>query len=136
MSNSQDLIVVSAPNKLGEAFILHLISNQIPFAALVNNRSEQDRLSKIGAKNNIVIDTANEQTWIIPEFSVSKVYLFESSLTLCCRYLQICRTWTSDSIYVITNSHNPRLIYKSLGATIVLHTNHHHVSFLIPSLDI
>lgn len=134
MNSLHDLIIVSAPNKAGEVFILHLIRNKIPFAVLVNNRTEQDRLAKLGANNMIMIDTTDEQTWIIPEFSVSKVFLFESSLNLCCRYLRICRTWTSDPIYVITQSNNPRLIYKGLGANIVLHTNHNNVTFLVPTL--
>lgn len=134
MEKSQDLIIVSAPTKAGEEFIRQLDRNNIPFAAIVNNRAEQERLSKLGVKNMIMIDTTDEQTWIIPEFSVSKVFLFESSLNLCCRYLRICRTWTSDPVYVITHSSNPRLIYKGLGATIVLHTNNNNVSFLISSL--
>ncbi|KKO53936.1 hypothetical protein [Paenibacillus sp. DMB20] len=134
MEKPQSLVVVSAPTKAGEEFILQLIRNDIPFAAIANNRAERERLCRIGAKHIIMLDTADEQTWIIPEFSVSKVFLFESSLNLCCRYLRICRTWTSDPIYVVTHSSNPRLIYKGLGATFVLHTNNNNVSFLLSSL--
>lgn len=134
MEEWQEMILVSAPTKAGEEFIHQLIYYKIPFAAIANNRAERDRLESIGTKNIVLIDTTDEQTWIIPDFSVSKVFLFESSLNLCCRYLRICRTWTSDPIYVITHSSNPRLIYKGLGATFVIHTNNHHVSFLVSSL--
>lgn len=134
MEKPQEFILVSAPNKAGEEFISQLIYMDISFAAIANNRVEQERLRELGCTNMIVIDTRDEQTWIIPEFPVSKVYLFESSLNLCCRYLRICRTWTTESIYVITHSSNPRLIYKGLGADVVLHTNHHQVSFLISSI--
>lgn len=134
MEKPQEFILVSAPNKAGEEFIRQLIDMRIPFAAIANNRVEQERLRELGCTNMILIDTRDEQTWIIPEFPVSKVYLFESSLNLCCRYLRICRTWTTESIYVITHSSNPRLIYKGLGADVVLHTNHHQVSFLISSI--
>ncbi|MCT1399889.1 hypothetical protein AK95_08455 [Paenibacillus sp. LC231] len=134
MEKPQEFILVSAPNKAGEEFIRQLIYMRISFAAIANNRVEQERLRELGCTNMILIDTRDEQTWIIPEFPVSKVYLFESSLNLCCRYLRICRTWTTESIYVITHSSNPRLIYKGLGADVVLHTNHHQVSFLITSI--
>lgn len=134
MEKPQEFILVSAPNKAGEEFIRQLIYMDISFAAIANNRVEQERLQELGCTNMIVIDTRDEQTWIIPQFPVSKVYLFESSLNLCCRYLRICRTWTTESIYVITHSSNPRLIYKGLGADVVLHTNHHQVSFLISSI--
>lgn len=134
MEKSQEFILVSAPNKAGEEFIRQLIFKRISFVAIANNRVEQERLHELGCTNMILIDTRDEQTWIIPEFPVSKVFLFESSLNLCCRYLRICRTWTTESIYVITHSSNPRLIYKGLGADVVLHTNHRQVSFLISSI--
>ncbi|WP_145040153.1 hypothetical protein [Paenibacillus sp. Y412MC10] len=134
MEKPQEFILVSAPNKAGEEFVRQLIHKRVPFAAIANNRAEQQRLQELGCKPIILIDTRDEQTWIIPEFPVSKVFLFESSLNLCCRYLRICRTWTSESIYVITHSGNPRLIYKGLGADVVLHTNHHQVSFLMASV--
>ncbi|MDH6671381.1 hypothetical protein M2277_002031 [Paenibacillus sp. LBL] len=134
MEKPQDFILVSAPNKAGEEFIRQLMYKHISFAAIANNRAEQERMMELGCKDIILIDTRDESTWIIPEFPVSKVFLFESSLNLCCRYLRICRTWTTKSIYVITHSNNPRLIYKGLGADVVLHTNHHQVSFLISSI--
>lgn len=134
MEKPQDYILVSAPNKAGEEFIRQLMYKQISFAAIANNRAEQERMMELGCRDIILIDTRDEQTWIIPEFPVSKVFLFESSLNLCCRYLRICRTWTAKSIYVITHSSNPRLIYKGLGADVVLHTNQHQVSFLISSI--
>ena len=78
MEKPQEFILVSAPNKAGEEFIRQLIYMRISFAAIANNRVEQER-RELGRTNMILIDTRDEQTWIIPEFPVSKVYLFESA---------------------------------------------------------
>ncbi|GIO89152.1 hypothetical protein [Paenibacillus lactis] len=134
MEKQQDTILISAPTKAGEAFIRQLLLREIPFAVLVNNPAERERASRLGCKDVILIDTRDEQTWVLPEQPIGKVFLFENSLNLCCRYLRICRTWTSSSIYVITHSGNPRLIYRGLGADVVLHTNHDRVDFLIAAL--
>ncbi|EHB63630.1 hypothetical protein [Paenibacillus lactis] len=134
MEKQQDTILISAPTKAGEAFIRQLLLREIPFAVLANNPAEGERASRLGCKDVIMIDTRDEQTWVLPERPIGKVFLFENSLNLCCRYLRICRTWTSASIYVITNSGNPRLIYRGLGADVVLHTNHDRVDFLIAAL--
>ncbi|MCZ8513560.1 hypothetical protein O9H85_14175 [Paenibacillus filicis] len=134
MEKQQEFILVSAPNKIGEAFIRQLKVHQLPFVAIVNNKGEQNRLEKLGAKNIIMVDTSELNMWIMPNFPIGKVFLFENSLTLCCRYIQICRNWTSEPIYVITHSNNPRLIYKGIGASHVIHTNNDEVSFLIHSL--
>ncbi len=134
MEKQEDTILISAPTKAGEAFIRQLLLREIPFAVLVNNPAERERAGRLGCKDVIMIDTRDEQTWVLPERPIGKVFLFENSLNLCCRYLRICRTWTSASIYVITNSGNPRLIYRGLGADVVLHTNHDRVDFLIAAL--
>ncbi|WP_010497589.1 hypothetical protein [Paenibacillus elgii] len=133
MEQEQQTILVSAPNKPGEAFIRQLQFGSIPFAVIVNNKAEQTRLQELGVERMVMVDTNEENTWLIPEWPVGKVFLFESSLTLCCRYIRICRTWTSEPMYVITPSNHPRLIYKGLGANYVIHTNSGEVSFLIHS---
>lgn len=133
MEQRQQFILVAASNKTGEAFIRKLMLQKLPFAALVNSKSEAARLEEIGVKHFILVDTTEERTWVMPELPVGKVYLFESSLNLCCRYIRVCHMWTSEPIYVITHSVNPRLIYRALGASFVIHTNSHDVSFLLAS---
>ncbi|MCP3774772.1 hypothetical protein NLX71_15880 [Paenibacillus sp. MZ04-78.2] len=133
MEQEQQTILVSAPNKPGEAFIRQLQFGSIPFAVIVNNKAEQARLQELGTERIVMVDTNEENTWLLPEWPVGKVFLFENSLTLCCRYIRICRSWTSEPLYVITQSNNPRLIYKGLGANYVIHTNSNEVSFLIHS---
>jgi hypothetical protein len=130
----QQVILVSAPNKAGEAFIRGLMANRLPFAAIANNRAEHKRLEDLGVKSIILMDTTQENTWLVPDFPIGKVFLFETSLNLSCRYIRVCRTWTSKPIYVITRSANPRLIYKGLGASYVIYTNGDDVSFLLQSL--
>lgn len=136
MESLMERILVSAPNKTGEAFIRELIRRDIPFAAMVNNRTEMDRLKEIGVKDWIELDTVDQSTWMIPEYTVGQVFLFETSQTLICRYIQICRTWTVKPIYVVTHSIHPRLIYKGLGADYVIHTNNYEVSFLMESIKV
>ncbi|MDF2669314.1 MAG: hypothetical protein K0R67_1620 [Paenibacillus sp.] len=130
MEPLKERILVSAPNRTGELFIRELIRNNVAFAALVNNRAEMDKLKQIGVKEWVMLDTIDQTTWILPDFPVGKVFLFETSQTLCCRYIQICRTWTVKPIYVITHTNHPRLIYKGLGAAYVIHTYSSEVSFL------
>lgn len=134
MDNRQDIILVSAPNKTGEAFIRLLMAYRLPFAAIANNKREQARMEELGVERMIIVDTTEESTWHIPNFCIGKIFLFESSFPLCCRYIRICSPWTSEPIYVITHSNHPRLIYKGLGAGYVIHTNSEDVSFLLHAL--
>ncbi|MFC5469291.1 hypothetical protein ACFPPD_11215 [Cohnella suwonensis] len=127
----RDIVLVSAPNVAGERFMKMLKHKRIPFAAIVNNASEYERIMALGAERVIVVNTTKEDSWMIPEVPVGKVYLFEKSLTLCCRYAQICRSWTSKPIYVVTGSHNPRHVYKGLGVNYVIHSNARDYAFLI-----
>ncbi len=127
----RDVVLVSAPNIAGEQFMKLLKKRDIPFAAIVNNISQYERIAALGAENIIVVNTTKEESWMIPEVAVGKVYLFEKSLTLCCRYVQICRSWTSKPIYVVTGSHNPRHVYKGLGVDYVIRSNAQEFGFLI-----
>jgi hypothetical protein len=129
--NESEFIVVAAPTKAGEQFIHLLKYKRLPFVVVTNNKNEQQRLSELGVDHSILLDTAEHETWIAPEYPIGKIFLFENSLSLCCRYLQITRKWTSDLVYVITASDNPRLIYKGLGADYVIHSMKGNVSFLI-----
>ncbi|NHN33653.1 hypothetical protein [Paenibacillus agricola] len=130
----QEVILVSAPNRTGEGFIRQLMKMGIHCAAIANNQGEKHRLVNLGVKNIIIVNTTEQQNnEIIPKLPIGKVYIFERSLNLCCRYIRICRTWTSKPIYVITHTNNPRLVYKGLGAAYVIHTTSEDVSFLIES---
>ncbi|OPA73697.1 hypothetical protein BVG16_26760 [Paenibacillus selenitireducens] len=131
MEKQEDYILVSAPNKMGEVFVRKLMAQQQAFAVIVNNKREGEEFKRIGVKHIILVDSSEQNTWKIPDLPIGSVYLFESSLNLCCRYIQICRTWTSKPIYVITRSNNPRLVYKSLGASYIIHTHSSDVSFLL-----
>ncbi|MCZ8515554.1 hypothetical protein O9H85_24735 [Paenibacillus filicis] len=134
MDNQHELILVSAATKAGETFVRGLIREGLPFAAIVNNKAERADMEKLGVKRIIMVDTTEESTWLQPDGPIGKVYLFETSMNLCCRYIRICRSWTEQPVYVITKSNHPRLIYKSLGATYVIHTNSDDVKFLIQTL--
>lgn len=103
----------------------------LPFIALSNNKNDSDRISKLGAEQVVIVDSGGHETWIIPDLPIGNVYLFENSFNLCCRYIQMCRGWTSKPIYVITHSFNPRLVYRGLGAEYVIYTHNDDVSFLI-----
>ncbi|OXM83758.1 hypothetical protein [Paenibacillus rigui] len=134
MGDSQEFILVSAPNKMGEAFIRQLCLHQAPFAVMVNNAREQDRMAEMGVKHFLRVDTAEQLNWHMPAFQVEKVFLFENSFNLCCRYIQMCRRWTLNPIYVITQTNNPRLVYRGLGATYVIHSNSDEIPFLIQTV--
>lgn len=131
VSHDNEFIVVSAPNKAGEQFIKTLKFKGVPFAAITNNETEKSRLEHLGVSDLITVDTTERERWIIPELPIGKVFLFERSLPLCCKYIQICRSWTGKPIYVITESSNSRLIYKGLGANYVIHSSSDDVSFLL-----
>jgi hypothetical protein len=129
--NTEEVILVSAPTKAGEAFMQTLKHRDISFAAMTNSEVEKARLNKIGISQVIVVDTKNHCTWGLPNLPVGRIYLFEHSLALCCRYIQICRSWTSKPIYVVTSGNNSRMIYRGLGANYVIHTQGRDVSYLI-----
>ncbi|MFC5404456.1 hypothetical protein [Cohnella soli] len=126
-----NIVLVSAPTPAGESFVKLLQTRNVPFAVIVNNAAERKRMSIIGADRIVEVNTAKEETWIVPEVEVGKVFLFESSLALICRYIQICRSWTTEPIYVLTESHQPRHVYKGLGASYVIHSHGLNCEFLV-----
>jgi len=134
VEDSQELTLVSAPSPTGEAFIRQLVLHQLPFAVMVNNKREQSRMAKIGVKHFLFADTIEPLHWTAPAFQVGKVFLFENSFNLCCRYIQMCRRWTANPIYVITHTNRPRLVYRGLGADYVLHSSSDEIPFLLRTL--
>ncbi|MBD0383838.1 hypothetical protein [Paenibacillus sedimenti] len=129
--NESEFILVGATTKASEQFIYYLKFKGLPFAVVTNNKQEQQHLSEIGADHAIVLDTTEHETWIAPKYRIGKIFLFESSLSLCCRYLQIIRKWSSKPVYVITERDNARFIYKGLGADHVIYSKTGNVSFLL-----
>lgn len=126
----EDCILIAAPNQAGLNFVRLLLSKRRNVAVLVNNKTEEKRARKLGTVQVIRVKTEDEKTWRIPEFRIGRVFIFETTLTLTCRYLQLCRQWTSSPIIVITPERHPRMIYKGLGATYVIHSGSCEVGFL------
>jgi hypothetical protein len=129
--NPQSYVLVYAPNGIGEKYIHLLQTRQIPFAALVNCDALRERMEYLSIDQIIQVNTKDHRKWVIPEITIGSIYLFENSVSVCCRYIQICRQWTTEPIFVITQNSNPRMIYKGLGANHVLYTNSDQVSFLL-----
>ena len=129
--NEQEFNLISPATAAGERFMKTVQTRGLPFAALVNNETERARLEKSGIAHVILADTMSRNFVRPPELPFGKVFLFDRNLPLTCRYLQICRQWTSRPIYVIKTGGNPWLTYKSLGADYIIHTNGDDVSFLV-----
>lgn len=129
--NNSEFTLVAAPTKAGEQFIQLLKLKKKPFAVVTNNKHEQQQLAKHGVDHVLLMNTSDHDSCVIPEYPIGNIFLFENSLPLCCRYLQITRKWTSKNVYVITSSDNPRLIYKGLGADYVIHSRTGNVGFLL-----
>ncbi|MHA0857507.1 hypothetical protein [Paenibacillus sp. CMAA1364] len=123
-------IMVVAPNEDGLKFIIHLMDMKRKFVVLTNSRVEEQKFRNMGVENVIRIDTFKTNRWVIPQVDVGRIYIFESSLNLSCRYLQICRPWTSQAICIVTRYWNPRGIYRGLGADHVIYTKNGDVGFL------
>ncbi|OXM16813.1 hypothetical protein [Paenibacillus herberti] len=128
---NEERILVSPATAAGVKFLVMLNLRKLPCAALVNNDRERESMLQLGIEHIVQVNTSEKQNSVFPEFPVGKVFLFESSLALCCRYLQLCRSWTGRSIYVITQAQHSRLIFRGVGADYVIHTNGGDVSYLI-----
>jgi hypothetical protein len=133
MVMQSDFLLIAAPTKAGEDFMKQVKLVGLPFVALTNNKMDKLKLEGQGVKQIIQVNTSEPGLSIIPDYPIGNVILFEESLPLCCRYIQICRSWTSKPIYVITQSVNPRLIYKGLGADYVIYSKNGDAKFLLPS---
>jgi hypothetical protein len=134
VQEQQKVVIVSAPNKAGRCFLHLLMIMEIPFAVMVNSSAECKRMKELGITSIMKINTFDHNEWLTPDFPVGKVYLFERSLPLCCRYLMMCRKWTKSPIRVISNGLMPRSIYRGLGANEIIVSSSDNVSFLLDSL--
>ncbi|SEU29627.1 hypothetical protein [Paenibacillus sp. NFR01] len=130
MAEQENYVLINAPTKAGEDFVRLLRVRGCRIAGLANNAAEKKRFEQLGIQTIIMVDTHRQKTWFCPQFAVTKVFLFEGSFALTCRYIQMCRAWTDQPIVVVTSSLNPRLVYKSLGADHVVYSHSGHVSFL------
>ncbi|WP_328803986.1 hypothetical protein [Paenibacillus glycinis] len=131
INQTSETVVVAALTKAGENFMKQLLVKGVPFTAITNSVAERQQLSKLGIASILLVNTIDPDTWEMPDYPVGRVFLFESSLSLCCRYLRMIRKWTDQPVYVITGRTHGRLIYKSLGATHIVHSNTGSISFLL-----
>jgi len=124
-------VLVAASTEAGRNFIRLLLYRQVPVAALTNNKREERLLQGIGVKEIMRVDTLFNKTEIRPAFPVDRVFIFEVSLPLTCAYLQVVSRWCCRSVTVVTTMWHPQVIYKKLGASIVLRTQTGEVGFLL-----
>ncbi|WP_189020015.1 hypothetical protein [Paenibacillus marchantiophytorum] len=133
-----DVWLIAAPTKAGENFMKQAKLLGLPYIAVTNNKLERLRFLELGVQQVIQVDTTeagSSNLSDLPDYPVGKVIIFEESLPLCCRYIGLCRGWTSGPIYVITQSLNPRLVYKGLGADYVIYSKNGDVKFLLSAAD-
>ncbi|GAK40291.1 hypothetical protein PUW24_09620 [Paenibacillus urinalis] len=128
--DDDDVIIVAAGGKPGRSFIKTLLMKGLPFAILVSSEHERKEMQRLYVEPVIQVDSF-EQAPEPPDFHVGHVFLFEESLPVCCKYIQVCRSWTCKPIYVITERSKPRLIYRGLGATHVIYSRGSDCSFLL-----
>lgn len=126
-------IVVAGLSEAGHSFIRTLQFRRLKFIVLTNSKAEEKRLRKQGIQDVLYINTNKRGSWQPPDVPICEVFIFESSLALSCRFVQCCRSWTSRSIYVITQQWNPRAIYKGLGANHIVFSQTGEVGFLLSS---
>ncbi|MBB3154258.1 hypothetical protein FHS16_004340 [Paenibacillus endophyticus] len=127
----EEQIIVAGLNEASQSFIRALQFRQLKFVVLTNSKQEAKQLRKHGITDVVFINSNDRNSWVPPVFRVREVFIFESSLALSCRFVQCCRSWTSEPIYVITQQWNPRAIYKGLGASHIVFTQTGEVSFLL-----
>jgi hypothetical protein len=109
-----------------------LQSKNMLYAVLTNSKQEMLELEELHGKVPIVlVDTVDKSVQMVPDIPIGKVFIFEESLPLTCRYLQAIKSWTAQPIYVITDSGMVRNMYKELGATYTIYSRNADVSFLL-----
>ncbi|MNM71088.1 hypothetical protein D3C81_827420 [compost metagenome] len=124
-------VIVYAPNRAGEQFMLTLSEGGHSFAVVACNPAEQRYLGARGLTNIVRVNLKEQSLIYSSENEFSRVYIFEEELGQCCKVLETLRKWTNGIIYVITTNHYPQMMYKMLGANYVLRTTNDDVSFLI-----
>ncbi|MCM3783610.1 hypothetical protein M3231_11530 [Neobacillus mesonae] len=128
---SDEVILVTAPNEAARNFIRLLMYKKLPFAVLTNSAQEERKVKRLGVEHIIRMDTALASKWLLPNATVGRIFIFENSLNLTCRFLQICRPWTRKSITIITQLNHPRGVYRGMGADHVIFTIKGEVGFLL-----
>ena len=106
----------------------------MPHVALVNNPYDKERLESLGIDPVLVVDTRDKTTWEPPRVPIGKVFLFEDSMNLSCRFIHMCKTWKTGLIYAVTRSDNSRVIYRALGAKHVRYTTKQDIPDLVQSM--
>lgn len=124
-------ILVTATSKSGKAFMSALHAMNMPCAVLTNSKPEMLELIELGIEPIILVDTVDKFARVVPDIPIGRVFIFEESLPLTCRYLQAIQSWTNQPIYVVTDSIVARNLYKELGATYVIYSRNAEVSFLL-----
>ncbi|MFC0215409.1 hypothetical protein ACFFK0_23735 [Paenibacillus chartarius] len=119
----EEYILVSAPNQAGKQFLNRLRQQGIPFYAMVNNNYGKKRLEAMGVNHIIKVDTGKQKTWVRPSIPIKRMYLFEDSFTLCCRWIQICRAWSDKEICIVSRRDHARMTYRALGADRMIFIN-------------
>ncbi|MFF2091037.1 hypothetical protein [Paenibacillus sp. NPDC058174] len=129
-----ETIAVAGFNEISVNFIRQLLYRQLPFIVLTNSKLEAKRITEVVDTSLVKVlrVRTTARAWSIPELPIAKVYIFESSLPLSCRYLRYCRShWASAHICVITTHWHPKAIYKALGADGIVYTQGEEVGFLL-----
>ncbi|WP_211749980.1 hypothetical protein [Paenibacillus sp. Marseille-Q4541] len=128
---NNEIILVTAPNEAARNFIRLLIYKKLSFAVLTNSAQEEKKVRRLGVEHIIRMDTAFAHKWALPNATVGRIFLFENSLNLTCRFLQICRPWTRKPITIITQLNHPRGVYRGMGANHIIFTIKGEVGFLL-----
>ncbi|MBB3111593.1 hypothetical protein FHS18_003661 [Paenibacillus phyllosphaerae] len=123
--------LVTVTNKKGKDFLSVLHARGLPCAVLTNSKQEKLELEAMGETNIVLVDTGDRSSWGPPEIPIGKVFIFEESLPLTCRYLQAVKSWTHEPVYVVTGCGMIRNMYKELGAAYIIHSRNADVTFLI-----
>ncbi|GAA3409361.1 hypothetical protein ACFFNY_09525 [Paenibacillus hodogayensis] len=124
-------ILVAAPNRAGELFLCKLRERGLPHAAIVNNAYERSRIEALGISPVITVDTRDKSTWLPPDYPIGKVFLFEDSMSLCCRYIQLCQSWNTGSIHAVTRTDCSSTIYRALGVRHLRYTTKRDIADMV-----
>lgn len=116
-----EYLLISASLSAGESLFRLLEYRKVPYAVLVNQKEQKEKLRKLGVERIVEVDTQSAGGWERPDFAISRVLLFEDSVNLTCRYLQMIKQWTEAPVYVVTGSCKPRSLYRGLGVEKVVH---------------
>ncbi|MEK3870106.1 MULTISPECIES: hypothetical protein [unclassified Paenibacillus] len=127
-------ILVAASNKAGRNFVQLLLYRKVPVAALTNNKREEKLLKELGVDEILRVNTTRNKVSGVPAFPIGRVFIFETSLPLSCQYLQFIARWPCKAVTVVTTAWYPDVIYKTLGASYVVHTKNGEVGFLLSRL--